>query len=127
MKEPKTFIEFINEKVSSVDEKELLLALNESYKHELTPEEEARIDEAVDAFVKDYLENGKDINNLQEDLVNEGFIGSILGGLAGFALGKTIGKIVAKVLGIERGIVYEMLTSRLVGAALGSALGGRLI
>jgi hypothetical protein len=126
MKDPKTFIDFINEKTSSLSDDQLLEALNESYKHELTPEEEAKIDEAIDAFVKNYLEQGKDINNLQEDLIKEGLIGSVLGGLAGFALGKSVGKIIAKVLGVERGVLYEMLTSRLVGAALGSALGSKM-
>jgi hypothetical protein len=126
MDSPKTFIEFINEKTKSLDDRELFEALNESYMHELTPEEEAKIDEAIDAFVKEYLENNKTLEDLQADIMNEGFIGSILGGLTGFALGKSVGKLIAKVLGVEHGILYEMLTSRLVGAALGSALGSRV-
>ena len=126
MKDPKTFIDFINEKTDNLSDDKLLSILNESYKHEITAEEEAKIDEAIDAFVKEYLEKNKDISNLQEDIMNEGIIGSILGGLTGFVLGKSIGKIIAKVLGIEKGVMYEMLTSRLVGAALGSALGGKI-
>lgn len=126
MESTKTFIEFINEKTNSLDDRELLEALNESYRHELTEEEEAKIDEVIDSFVKDYLDNNKTFEDLQSDIMNEGFIGSILGGLTGFALGKSVGKLIAKVLGVEHGILYEMLTSRLVGAALGSALGSRV-
>jgi len=126
MESTKTFIEFINEKTNSLNDRELLEALNESYMHELTEDEEAKIDEVIDAFVKEYLDKNKTFEDLQSDIMNEGYIGSILGGLTGFALGKSVGKLIAKILGVEHGILYEMLTSRLVGAALGSALGSRV-
>ena len=119
----KTYEEFIN--VNKNFEKEFQV-LNENLITELSPEQEKQIDEAIERFVHDYLKNGKTLTDLQEDIMNEGFIGSILGGLAGFALGSSIGKIIARVLGVERGILYDMLTSRLVGAALGSALGSRV-
>ena len=114
----KTFEEIINETISSVDEQELVIALQESYKHELTEEEERQIDIAVDNFVSEYMDSDKDIETLQHEIMNEGLLGSILGGLTGFALGKSVGKIIAKVLGIQKGIFYDLLTSRLVGAAL---------
>lgn len=101
-------------------------ALNENLKTDLTTEEESRIEEALDAYVKEYMESGKGIEDLNSELTTEGLIGSILGGLTGFALGKTVGKLVAKVLGIEKGILYDLLTSRLVGAALGAALGKKI-
>jgi hypothetical protein len=118
-----TYHHFIDNNNISNYERESLF---ESMNSELTPEQEAHIDLAIDNFVKEYLEKGKDINDLQEDLMNEGFIGSIIGGLTGFALGSTVGKIVARVLGVQNGILYDMLTSRLVGAALGAALGKRV-
>ena len=122
MENVKSYIEFIEESLKSLPEESLLEAL----KHELTEDEEIQINLAVDAFVKEYLEKGKTINDLNEELVNEGIIGSIIGGLTGFALGSTIGKIIARVLGVGEGILYDMLTSRLVGAAIGSALGRKV-
>jgi len=101
-------------------------SLNENLKAELTEDEEKKIDVAIKAFVKEYMENNKSLKDLNEELTNEGFLGSILGGLTGFALGSSIGKIIANVLGIEKGVIYDLLTSRLVGAALGSALGKRI-
>jgi hypothetical protein len=126
MDKVKTFEEILNESIHSLTEDELLTALNESYKQELTEEEEARVDEAIKKFVNEYLNSGKTIDDLQTEIMNEGLIGSIIGGLTGFALGKSIGKIIANVLGIEKGVFYELLTSRLVGAALGAALGKRV-
>ena len=79
-------------------------------------------------FVKQYFneKTGEfDLDRLEEDIVNEGLLGSIIGGLTGFALGKSVGKMLAKVLGIQKGIFYDLLTSRLVGAALGAAFGKR--
>ena len=102
-----------------------LLELNENLKSELTLEEEAKVDAAIKAFCEEYMHT-KTIKDLNEELTNEGFLGSILGGLTGFALGSSIGKIIANVLGIEKGVVFDMLTSRLVGAALGAALGKKL-
>ena len=102
-----------------------LLELNENLKSELTVEEEAKVDAAIKAFCEEYMDT-KTIKDLNEELTNEGFLGSILGGLTGFALGSSIGKIIANVLGIEKGVVFDMLTSRLVGAALGAALGKKL-
>lgn len=126
MDKVKTFEDILNESVHSLTEDELILALNESYKHELTEEEEAKVDEAIKKFVDEYLNSGKTFEDLQTEIMNEGLIGSILGGLTGFALGKSIGKIIAGVLGVEKGVFYELLTSRLVGAALGASLGKRI-
>ena len=103
-----------------------LKALSENLKTDLSPEDESRINEAVEAYVKEYIEKGKSIDDLNLELTNEGLIGSILGGLTGFALGKAVGQAVAKALGIEKGILYDLLTSRLVGAALGASLGKRI-
>lgn len=118
----KTFKEYLIES-GTFTEIELCM-LNENLKTELTEDEEKKIDEAVHKFFADYKEKG--INGFNEELTNEGFLGSILGGFAGFALGSSIGKIIAKVLGIEKGIIYDLLTSRLVGSALGAALGKRI-
>lgn len=101
--------------------------LNENLKTELTLEEEKKVDEAVRKFVDEYLEKNKGAKDFNEELTNEGILGSILGGLSGFALGSSIGKIIANVLGIEKGVMYDMLTSKLVGAALGAAIGKRMI
>lgn len=101
--------------------------MNENLKTELTEAEEKKVDEAIKNFVAEYLEKNKGLKEFNEELTNEGFLGSILGGLTGFALGSSIGKIIANVLGIERGVVYDLLTSRLVGAALGAALGKRML
>lgn len=84
---------------------------------------------SIDSIVKEIVEqcnNGKDLDLLLENAVEEGFLGSILGGLTGFALGKTIGSALARVLGVEKGILYDLLTSRLVAAAIGSSLGKKL-
>lgn len=118
----KDYIEFIQEKNSSDN---IISILNEGLKSTLTKEEELLIDEKVELFVKEYLNQNKGLNDLSEELTNEGFLGSILGGLAGFALGSTIGKVVAKTLGVERGVLYDLLTSKLVATALGSVLGNR--
>ena len=118
----KTFIDYLNEQnVTEAD----IQAINESLTQEWTPELEAKIDEAVDAFLAEYQnEDGSyNIEAFNNEVTNEGILGSIIGGLTGFALGKSVGKIVAKVLGIEKGIFYDLLTSRLVGAALGAAIG----
>jgi hypothetical protein len=121
----KTFKEYLIES-NTFSEIEIQM-MNENLKSELTPEEEKKVDLAVKAFVKEYQEKNKGLKEFNEELTNEGFLGSILGGLTGFALGSSIGKIIANVLGIERGVVYDLLTSRLVGAALGSALGKRML
>ena len=80
----KTYEQFITETVEVTKEIQIL---NENLITELTPEQEAQIDEAIDRFVTEYLSKGKSMEDLQKDIMNEGFIGSILGGLAGFALG----------------------------------------
>lgn len=121
----KTFVEYLEAHDVNVAEMHMI---EESLKAEWSPELEAKIDEAIDAFLSDY-ENGDGTYNIEkfnEELTNEGLLGSILGGLTGFALGKSLGKIVAKTLGVEKGILYDMLTSRLVGAALGAALGKKI-
>jgi hypothetical protein len=121
----KTFKEYLIES-GTFSEIELQM-MNENLKSELTEDEEVKIDKAVKEFVAEYLEKNKDAKDFNEELTNEGFIGSILGGLTGFALGSSIGKIIANVLGIEKGVIYDLLTSRLVGAALGASLGKRMI
>ena len=124
MNKTKTFSEYLVE--TDVFTEEEFQALNENLKAELTEEEEAKVDAAIDAFVKEYLDKNKGLKEFDADLTNEGLLGSILGGLTGFALGKSAGKMVAKVLGIQKGIFYDLLTSRLVGAAIGAALGKRI-
>jgi hypothetical protein len=119
----KTFKEYLIES-GTFTETEVDM-LNENLKTELSEDEERKVDEAVRKFVEEYKERG--IGEFNEDLTNEGFLGSILGGLGGFALGSSVGKIVANVLGIEKGVIYDLLTSRLVGAALGAAIGKRMI
>lgn len=120
----KTFKEHLIEKetLSQIE----LDELHESLKSELSEDEQRKVDIAIDKFVTEYLEKNKSLEDLNDELTNEGFLGSILGGLTGFALGSSIGKIIANVLGIQKGVVYDLLTSRLVGAALGSALGKRI-
>jgi hypothetical protein len=121
----KTFKEYLVE--SGTFTKTEIDALNENLKSELTQEEEAKVDKAIKDFVSEYLEKNKGLKEFNEELTNEGFLGSILGGLTGFALGSSIGKIIANVLGIEKGVVFDLLTSRLVGAALGAAIGKRMV
>ena len=123
MDKTKTFSEYLVE--TDVFTKEELHALNENLKSELTEEEEAKVDTAIDAFIKEYLDKNKGIKEFNAELTNEGILGSILGGLTGFALGKSAGKMIAKVLGVQKGIFYDLLTSRLVGAAIGASMGKR--
>ena len=121
----KTFVEYLNEQ--NISEEDLRI-LNEGLQSEWTDELEAKVDEAIDAFVSEYmLEDGTyDIDRFNDEMTNEGILGSIIGGLTGFALGKSVGKLIAKVLGVEKGVLYDLLTSRLVGAALGASLGKRV-
>lgn len=121
----KTFNEYLAEQ--RVTEEDLRI-LTEGLQEEWTEELEDKVDSALEQFMLEYSgEDGRlDIERFNNELTNEGILGSIFGGLAGFALGKTVGKMVAKVLGIDKGILYDLLTSRLVGAALGSALGNRI-
>ena len=122
----KTFEQFlIKEWVKS---KEISI-LKESLQTEWTPELEYKVDIALEEFIKQYQnEDGSfNLEKLDNEMTNEGMMGTIFGGLAGFALGKSVGKTIAKVLGLkEKGTMYKMLTSRLVGAALGAALGSKL-
>jgi hypothetical protein len=111
-----TFKEFIGEKE---DFQDLEAVMNETVDQNM-------IDEAVAAFVKKAQEKGYTLEQLEHELTNEGFIGSILGGLTGFALGQSVGKIVANALGVEKGMLYDLFTSRLVGAAIGYHLGKRI-
>lgn len=121
----KTFNDYlVEQKLTETD----MALLTEGLQSEWTPELEEKVDAALEEFVRQYLneETGEfDLDRLEEDLVEEGLLGSIIGGLTGFALGKSIGKMLAKVLGIQKGIFYDLLTSRLVGAALGAAMGKR--
>jgi hypothetical protein len=120
----KTFKEYLIE--SKTFSEEEIKMLNENLKTELTEDEEAKVNKAIKEFCDEYLNKNRGIGQLNEDLTNEGFLGSILGGLTGFTLGSSVGKIIANVLGVEKGVLYDLLTSRLVGAALGASLGKRL-
>ena len=119
----KTFKEYLIESGTFSDIE--IWMMNENLKSELTEDEEKKVDEAVKKFCAEYLEKSKGLKEFNEELTNEGFLGSVIGGLTGFALGSSVGKIIANVLGIERGVVFDLLTSRLVGAALGAAIGKR--
>lgn len=121
----KTFNTYLLE--NAVTENDMKL-ITEGLQEEWTPELEAKVDAALEAFALEYqnADGTYDIERLNEEITNEGFFGSIIGGLTGFALGKSVGKMVAKVLGIEKGIFFDLLTSRLVGAALGASLGNRI-
>jgi hypothetical protein len=121
----KTFEQYLSEQ--QVTEQDIQL-LQESLVSEWTPELEAKVETALEQFVASYKnEDGSyDFERFNEELTNEGLLGSIIGGLTGFALGSSIGKTVCKVLGIQSGLMYDLLTSRLVGAALGAALGKRI-
>lgn len=116
----KTFKDFLVENTN--DTLDIQTLLNES---ELNEDQKNAIDMAITKIIEEH-KNGKDLNVIVEEIVNEGILGSILGGLTGFALGKVVGEALAKVLGIEKGALYDLLTSRLVGAALGAVLGKRL-
>lgn len=121
----KTFNKYLVENEISEQEYNML---KEGLQEEWTPELEAQIDEALDLFEAEYMKSDGtyDLERLNEEITNEGLLGSILGGLAGFALGKSIGKMIARVLGIQKGVFYDLLTSRLVGTALGASLGKRM-
>lgn len=118
-----TFNEYLESKKidETLTENDIRLIL-ESANVQLTEEQEKRIDDVVEKFISSNMT----IQEFNDELTNEGIIGSILGGLTGFALGKSVGRVVARVLGIEKGVLYDLLTSRLVGAALGSSLGSKI-
>ena len=86
----------------------------------LTEAQEAQLDDAIATFIAE----GKGIEDLDKEMLEEGLFGSLLGGLTGATLGKSVGKMLAKVLGVQKGVLYDLLTSRLVGAAIGSKIGG---
>jgi hypothetical protein len=117
----KTFNDYLTE--AQDETLDIQSLLNES--HDLSEEQEAMIDATVERIMEAHKE-GKDLEACVEEIINEGFLGSIFGGLTGFALGKTVGKAIAKVLGITKGALYDLMTSRLVGAALGAVLGKRI-
>ena len=114
-----TFEEYLQTK--SHDSEELSNLLAESMDYQLTESEEAQIDDAVAIF----LAEGKTIDDIDKELLDEGIFGAVLGGLGGAAFGKSIGRMIAKVLGIQKGVLYDLLTSRVVGAALGATIGKR--
>lgn len=96
---------------------------------ELSPDEEKKIDEALDRFMKRYeelKEQDLSFEEIESEMIKEGTLMAIIGGLTGFALGKTIGKAVARVLGVEKGFFYDLLTSRIFGAAMGAVMGKRI-
>jgi hypothetical protein len=121
----KTFEQYLLEQDVTTNDMQIL---QESLITEWTPELEAKVDAALEEFIITYKnEDGTyDFERFNEELTNEGLLGSIIGGLAGFALGTTVGKTICKVLGIQSGLLYDRFTSRLVGAALGAALGKRI-
>jgi hypothetical protein len=125
MENIKTFNDYLTE--NQFTEQDLQM-LKEGLQSEWTPELEAKVNEAIDAFIKEYQnEDGTfDLDRLNEEITNEGLLGSIIGGLTGFALGKSIGSMICRVLGVERGILFDLLTSRLVGTALGASIGKRV-
>ena len=114
-----TFEEYLQTK--SHDSEELSNLLAESMDYQLNESEKAQIDDAVALF----LAEGKTIDDIDEELLDEGIFGAVLGGLGGAAFGKSIGRMIAKVLGIQKGVLYDLLTSRVVGAALGATIGKR--
>jgi uncharacterized protein YcfJ len=116
----KTFKDFLTENLESTIEIQNLL--NES---ELTEDQEIAIDRVVDAIMVEHRD-GKDLDQIIGEILNEGILGSILGGLTGFALGKALGRAIARVLGVEKGALYDLFTSRLVGAAIGAVIGKRI-
>ena len=122
----KTFEEFLIKE--GVNNEEISI-LKESLQTKWTPELEYKVDIALEEFIKQYQNDDGSWNMelLDNEMTNEGVMGTIFGGLAGFALGKSVGKAIAKVLGLkEKGTMYKMLTSRVVGAALGAVLGSKL-
>lgn len=92
---------------------------------DLTPEQEAAIDELAETLLTEY-EKGRDLDDIMNEIIEESRLSMILGGLTGFALGKSLGKIIARVLGVDKGVLYDLLTSRLVGAAIGAAIGKKI-
>ena len=77
----KTFKDYLTENHNeSVDIQNLL---NESY--DLTEEQETAIDNAVDRIMEEH-NNGKDLEVIMEEIINEGILGSVLGGLTAFCL-----------------------------------------
>ena len=104
MKDTKTFNEYLVEQQLTETDMQLL---KESLQEEWTPELEAKVDYALEQFVQQFQnEDGSfDLDRLEEGIVNEGLLGSIIGGLTGFALGKSVGKMIAKVL--ERDDYYN--------------------
>lgn len=125
MENIKTFNDYLTENNCTDQDMQII---REGLESEWTPELEAKVNEAIDAFIKEYQnEDGSyDLDRLNEEITNEGLLGSIIGGLAGFALGKSVGTMICRVLGVERGILFDLLTSRLVGTALGASLGKRI-
>ena len=77
----KTFIEYLEE--NRVTEKEMQL-LTEGLQQEWTPELEEKVDQAVDEFLNEYRdENGDlDVDRFNNEMTNEGLLGSIVGGLS---------------------------------------------
>ena len=95
-----------NEYLDTKDPKTMANFLIESMEYQLTEGEEAQIDDAVAIF----LAEGKTIDDIDIEMLEEGLFGAFLGGLTGAALGKSIGRTIAKVLGIQKGILYFYLS-----------------
>lgn len=61
---------------------------------------------------------------MNEEEIEEGFLGGLIGGAAGALAGPAIGRAICKALKIdEKGPLGKLLTSRLVTTAVGIALG----
>ena len=97
----KTFIEYLEE--NRVTEKEMQL-LTEGLQQEWTPELEEKVDQAVDAFLNEYRdEDGNlDIDRFNEEMTNEGLLGSIVGRGSRF--------FIFSYLGYKYGSKFEIIT-----------------
>jgi len=82
--------------------------------------EELKVNEEAYKTLIEYIEQGKDLNEL-----DEGVFGAIFGGLAGVTVGPWLGKAICKCLGIDKGLLYDVFTSRLFTTALGVTIGKR--
>lgn len=116
-----TYNEYFENKKKVDDELE---TFNELYT-KLNESEQPNIDwEAFDKRVAEELKT-KSIDEVMEELQNEGFLGSIVGGVAGATIGPAVMRAVCQALGITNGILYNLFTSRLVTTGVGVALGAR--
>ena len=80
----KTFLDYMTN--ANATEAELQI-LQESLQSEWTESLEEKVDSALEEFVSEYKqEDGTyDVERLNNEMTNEGILGSIFGGLTGFA------------------------------------------